>query len=68
MGPDSLLAARLKWEAENPWPEPLRRAERAVVIALRDAGFGTQSQVTKADGFDIATDDLIVNVRLNPDA
>lgn len=63
-----LLAARLAWEAENPRPEPLRRAERAIVRALRDAGFGSQSQVTRGDGFDIATDDIIVRVEVNPDA
>jgi hypothetical protein len=62
-----LLAARLIWEAENPRPEPLVRAERAIVRALRDAGFGSQSQVTRAGGFEIATDTIVVRVEINPD-
>lgn len=60
-----LLFAHLKWEAEHPRPEPLRRAERVFVRALRDNGFGSQSQVTFDDGFDIATDDIILTVRMN---
>lgn len=47
---------------------PLRRAERAIVRGLRDAGLGDQSQVTHADRFEIATDDLIVRVTLNTGA
>jgi hypothetical protein len=57
-----LLKKRLAWEQENPRPEPLVRAEQAVVRALRDAGFGPQSQVTHRDGFDIATDTVLVRV------
>lgn len=64
--PDSLLAKRLAWEAENPRSEQLRRVERAIVRALRDAGFGKQLQVTHADAFDIAVDDLIVTVKHDP--
>jgi hypothetical protein len=60
-----LLYERLKWEAANPRPEPLCRAEQIIVRALRDGGFGSQSQVTFEDRFEIATDDLIVSVRLN---
>jgi hypothetical protein len=63
-GGHDLLAKRLAWEAENPRPEQLVRAERAVVVALNEAGFGRQYQVTRAEGFDIAVDDLLVRVSL----
>jgi hypothetical protein len=59
-----LLAARLKFEAENPRPESLVRAERAIVRALNDAGFGRQGQVTRQEGFEIAVDDLLIRVEI----
>jgi hypothetical protein len=61
------LAARLEWERQHPRPESLRKAERMVVRGLKDAGFGDQYQVTKEDSFEIAVDDIIVSVRMNPD-
>lgn len=61
-----LLTARLQWEAENPRPESLRRAEKMVVQALAASGFGRQYQVTRADGFEIAVDDLLIRVDLLP--
>lgn len=65
---DDLLRQRLAWEAANPRPEVLRRAERAIVRALRDGDFGFQAQVTHQDGFEIAVDGLLVRVELDPDA
>lgn len=70
-GPDEvecgpLLAARLRWETENPRPESLRRAEKMLVQALVASGFGRQYQVTRADGFEIAVDDLLIRVELLP--
>lgn len=61
-----LLAARLEWEREHPRNEQLVRAERAVVQGLDREGFGTQHQVTRDGGFEIAVDDLLVSVRLAP--
>jgi hypothetical protein len=62
-----LLAARLAWEAENPRPEPLRRAEETIVRALNDAGFGRQHQHTYAEGFTIDTGEIVVRVELSAD-
>jgi hypothetical protein len=66
--PDSLLARRLAYEAANPQPESVRRAERAIVRALRAAGFGRQYQVTEHGRFRIAVDDLIIDVRIDESA
>lgn len=63
-----LLAARLEWERTHPRPESLRKAERMIVRALVAEGFGRQYQVTREDGFEIAVDDLLIFVKLNPDA
>lgn len=57
-----LLRARLEWEAANPRPKSIVRAERAIVRALKADGFGTQHQVTRHDRFDIAVDDLLIRV------
>ena len=64
----SLLDARLAWEAANPRPENIRRAERMIVRALVAEGFGRQTQVTHHDRFSIAVDNLIIRVEINPDA
>jgi hypothetical protein len=40
--------------------DPLMRAERAIVRALKEANLGGQSQVTHEDRFEIATDDVVV--------
>jgi hypothetical protein len=42
----------------------LRRAERAIVRGLRDAGLGYQHQVTYDDWFEIAVGGLIVRVTI----
>jgi hypothetical protein len=60
----SLLEARLKWEAENPRPWQLITAERAIVRGLKDNGLGDQYQVTRADGFEIVVDNLLIRVEL----
>ena len=62
-----LLKARLEYEAANPRPETLVRAERAIVRALVAEGLGRQYQVTGSDRFEIAVDDLIISVRVDPD-
>jgi hypothetical protein len=62
-----LLTARLQWELDHPRPESLRKAEQLVVRGLKQAGFGNQYQVTRRDGFEIAVDDIIVSVRMNPE-
>jgi len=63
-----LLRRRLEWEAENPRPESISRAERAIVRSLVAHGFGRQYQVTHHDHFEIAVDDLLIRVEVNPDA
>lgn len=69
MSDHSLLRARLEWEAANPRPESLLRAERAIVRALADEfGKGQQFQVTRHDGFDIAIADLLIRVEVQVDA
>ena len=60
-----LVRARQQWEREHPRPESLRSAERAIVRALRTAGFGSQHQVTHDDSFEIAVDDLLIRVALD---
>jgi hypothetical protein len=62
-----LLAARLQWERDHPRPDNLRKAEKMVVRELKRYGFGDQYQVTKEDSFEIAVDDIIISVRMNPD-
>jgi hypothetical protein len=62
-----LLKARLEYEAANPRPETLVRAEKAIVRALVAEGFGRQYQVTRDDSFEIAVDDLLIRVRVDPD-
>lgn len=62
-----LLRARLEWEAANPKPESLRRAERMIVRALVAEGFGRQYQVTRQDGFEISVDDLLIRVEHDPE-
>jgi hypothetical protein len=58
-----LLQARLDWEAANPRPENLRRAERAIVRGLAaEFGKGKQSQYTSRDGFTIFIEGLEVVV------
>lgn len=57
-----LLAARLEYEAENPRPDVLTRAERAIVRGLNAEGFGRQHQVTRPDRFEIAVDGLLIRV------
>src|SRR4051812_2072680 len=64
---EPLLKARLEYEAANPRPETLRRAEKAIVQALVAEGFGRQYQVTRSDSFEIAVDDLLISVRVDPD-
>jgi hypothetical protein len=61
-----LLTARLKWEAENPRPWQLVAAERAIVRGLKDAGLGSQYQVTHQDRFEIAVGDLLIRVEYSP--
>lgn len=63
--PHSLLRKRLEWEAAHPRPEPLRRAERAIVRGLAaEFGKGQQHQVTHETGFEIAIEGLIITVKL----
>jgi hypothetical protein len=59
-----LLAKRLRYERENPRPMALVHAERMIVQGLNEYGFGPQHQVTRADGFEIAVDDLLIRVQL----
>jgi hypothetical protein len=63
-----LLAKRLAWEREHPRPESLRQVERMIVQGLNAYGFGRQYQVTRADGFEIAVDDLLIRVELSANA
>lgn len=64
-GATPIEAAYYERTLVDPELPPLRRAERAIVRALKDAGLGGQSQVTHPDRFEIATDDIIVRVTLN---
>lgn len=64
----SLLAQRMAWEETHPRPENIRRAERMIVRALVAEGFGRQHQVTHHDRFEIAVDNLLIRVEINPDA
>lgn len=48
----------------SPVGDPLHRAERAIVRALADAGFGPQTQVTGNEGFAICTEEILVEVRV----
>jgi hypothetical protein len=57
-----LLAERLRYEAEHPRWGSLVRAERAIVRALNEAGFGLQYQVTREHSFEIVVDDLRIRV------
>lgn len=68
MEPETLLSKRLQWEADNPRPESLRRAEQMIVQGLKRAGFGQQHQVTAYNSFEIAVDDIIISVELNASA
>jgi len=63
-----LLKARLEYEREHPRNERLRRAEEMVVKGLIAYGFGRQYQVTREDSFEIAVDDLIISVSVDPSA
>lgn len=64
---ETLLAARLRAERENPRPVSLIHAERMIVQGLNAYGFGRQSQVTRDCGFEIAVDDLLIKVeRVEP--
>jgi hypothetical protein len=57
-----------RYRPESEDEPPLRTAERAIVRALMDSGLGPagqQSQVTHADRFEIATDDVVIRVELN---
>lgn len=62
-----LLAARLKWEEENPRPVQLREAEKMIVRGLNEYGFGSQHQVTDHDRFEIAVDNLLITVVYDAD-
>jgi hypothetical protein len=62
-----MLKRRLEYEAANPRPETLVRAEGAIVRARVAEGFGRQYQVTDRDRFEIAVDDLLISVRVDPD-
>ena len=64
----SLLEQRMAWEEAHPRPENIRRAERMIVRALVAEGFGRQHQVTHQESFEIAVDNLLISVRINPDA
>lgn len=59
-----LLARRLQQERENPRPLSLVHAERMIVQGLKAYGFGIRHQVTRENGFEIATDDLLIQVKI----
>jgi hypothetical protein len=61
-----LLCERIAWEAKHPRPWQLIAAERAIVRGLKDAGLGTQHQVTHQDRFEIAVGDLLIRVEHSP--